>query len=450
MIRMKTHFYWASLGVLAGLFGLAACSDGNESEPNPVSFDSGAKPDGATGDAVADALDEGTTDGAIAEAGDGGDGGDGSVQQEGCTQSIAAGDTHTCALRLSGSIACWGSNASGQAGQPPPAEEATKPAEIAGQFKTIVKIAASNSFTCFLNNINLVMCFGANDKGQLGAGEGTEPDPTHVPIQLNVTNDTFVDFAIGDAHGCAVGQAKSLYCWGENKTGQLGLATSSEVERTPQPVVALTAPVASVACGAGHTCAIAESALYCWGDNTFGQLGTGNADSAPAGTVKKVELPEGKPVKVALGASHTCALNDSGKVYCWGANGKYQLGTSDADKSYAPRLVEGLAAMDSIAAGKSHSCAMSAKGEVWCWGDNSSGQLGNGSSGEAKAAAAKVNMAVPASSISAGYMHTCAMGKNAVGYCWGRGSNAEIGDGSKDATKTTPTKVVLGCTENRR
>ncbi|WP_181407529.1 RCC1 domain-containing protein [Nocardioides sambongensis] len=112
---------------------------------------------------------------------------------------------------------------------------------------------------------------------------------------------------------------------------------------------------------------------------------------------------------VAAGARHTCALTDAGRVWCWGANDRGQLGRDDVGSSAAPVLVEGVSGVTDLTAGGAHTCAR-APGATWCWGANGSGQLGDGTTADrfwpVRSLAAGVTQ------LSAGRAHTCAVAAN--------------------------------------
>lgn len=135
------------------------------------------------------------------------------------------------------------------------------------------------------------------------------------------------------------------------------------------------APAPELAPGAAHTCALADSGrVHCWGANGKGQLGSGDTlDRAEPAVVPGLTKVEG----VAAYADGTCAFTREGKVFCWGANDKGQLGSGASDAEPHPTPVEVAAASGvySLVAGDAHVCAISWNDGVKCWGDDSAGQL---------------------------------------------------------------------------
>ncbi|TYL55419.1 hypothetical protein FXB39_03510 [Nocardioides sp. BGMRC 2183] len=109
---------------------------------------------------------------------------------------------------------------------------------------------------------------------------------------------------------------------------------------------------------------------------------------------------------VAAGARHSCALTSAGRVWCWGANDRGQLGRDDVESSASPVLVEGVAGVVSVVAGETHTCART-PGEVWCWGANGSGQLGDGTTQDRHLPVR--SLAAGVTRVAAGRAHTCAV-----------------------------------------
>ena len=133
----------------------------------------------------------------------------------------------------------------------------------------------------------------------------------------------------------------------------------------------------SLSTGEGHTCALtASGSIWCWGLNNFGQLGNESAgfrESAP------VQVSGGLTfTAVVAGAEFSCALTSAGVAYCWGDNRFGQLGSGDAASRAVPRPVAGGLHFVALAAGLFHACGLTSSGNAWCWGKNSSGELGDG------------------------------------------------------------------------
>ena len=200
-------------------------------------------------------------------------------------------------------------------------------------------------------------------------------------------------------------------------------------------------PLSEVAAGANHTCALDEGGkLVCWGDNRYGQLGDGSCDWYRPSRAP-VANSHGNALEVVSGGGHSCALLENGQVICWGRNSSGQLGDGaggmDSDRRPHPEHVVGLPGLARhLAAGREHSCALIADGSVACWGSNARGQLGSGTEAR-RLGMSTVPMPVeglnrPAIALTAGAAHTCALLDDGCAACWGANDAGQLGDGGAD------------------
>ena len=185
-----------------------------------------------------------------------------------------------------------------------------------------------------------------------------------------------VAVSAGGSHTCAINATNELHCWGDGIYGQLGLGESGSPQNTPQHVAGLTSGVVAVSAGGSHTCAIdQEGKLFCWGNGMYGQLGLGESNSQY--TPQHVAGLTSGVVAVSAGGSHTCAIDREGKLYCWGAGVSAQLGLGEsnsqglaAPQEDTPQHVAGLtSALVAVSAGEYHTCAIDEGGKLYCWGE---------------------------------------------------------------------------------
>src|SRR2546426_630881 len=242
---------------------------------------------------------------------------------------------------------------------------------------TPTAVAGGGFHACMRLPDGTVQCWGRNNFGQLGNGDGNLADSS-VPVAVTgLTTATRV--VTGDSHTCALlGDGTVQCCGGRNEDGHLGdgpFTTSS----TPVRVGGLTG-AAAVAGGFYHTCALlGDGTVQCWGRNAEGQLGDGSSIGTRAPT--RVIGITGA-LAVSGGFQHTCALLSDGTVQCWGRNAEGRPGDGATTRPCTPARGGGGTGAVAVSAGILHTCALLANGTVKCWGavgpNNDFGQLGNG------------------------------------------------------------------------
>jgi alpha-tubulin suppressor-like RCC1 family protein len=198
----------------------------------------------------------------------------------------------------------------------------------------------------------------------------TEPPPA----------ECFAAVGAGDSHSCAIRSDGTAWCWGSNSFGQLGDGTTDD---QIEPVAVTAASGAklprfkAIAGGAEHTCALgADGTVWCWGHNLVGQLGNGSTSDYHA-AVAVANLSGA--IAIASGAAHTCAIGGDGGVVCWGDNEAGQIGNNGTANVSQPQTAGGPRGVTAIAAGGDATCAIDGNKQLWCWGDNGHGQLADGS-----------------------------------------------------------------------
>jgi alpha-tubulin suppressor-like RCC1 family protein len=323
---------------------------------------------------------------------------------EGAT-AIALGDSHSCAITSDSEIKCWGDNALSKLGAGSELDQSVNPLLVlsVAQWGKPTKLAASTEHTCAVYGQGRVGCWGSNHYGQLGdgyQGDGLFSNgPTLVLREVGgvrslVQNATQV--AAGERFTCLLAAGK-VECWGDNSFGQLGedpdLVSSRPVAR---PVPGLeTIVVDQLVATASHACARAGNDVYCWGDNSVGELGN---DNGGIGLPTKIELrlpPDITITSIAAGRYFGCARSSDGVARCWGSNDSGQL-TLPSDTPSAPPTLISLPDIAGIFGGDGqHVCALTADAKTWCWGRNDLGQLGNGALAEAQSTPTAVNAQNP-------------------------------------------------------
>ncbi|HEY0154673.1 MAG TPA: hypothetical protein VGB92_21845 [Longimicrobium sp.] len=333
---------------------------------------------------------------------------------------VTTGDGHSCALTTDGEAYCWGEYASGQLGIGGVDRQVLEPRQVSGGLR-FRSLHAGTGTTCGLDANGALHCWGL-----LRNGIAREPVPQFPETRFaGLSPHPYT-------HTCGIITERTVGCWGINDTGV--------------PVVPAMAPgpadFAEVSVGAyragwssstreyrGHVCGVkATGAAFCWGDNSYGQLGIGS-DVRQTGAPTPVA--GGLSFKaVRAGAVSTCGLDTSGALYCWGK-----------EIARVPRQMGAGLRFESLDMGSHHGCAVTSAGRAYCWGGNSSGELGAGTvtrSAEPQAVQGGVRfLSVSAAGLSEddgfekGGAHTCGISTDHRIYCWGDNFNGQLGNGTR-------------------
>ncbi len=364
---------------------------------------------------------------------------------------------------------------------PPPTSTPTPtPSPTATRAPNTLKVAAGANNTCAFLSTGEVRCWGLlspptqplqdnlhitsiteasrhncliDDRGGIncwGDNDYYQLGQNNRPIVAGAT-----DVSVGIRHSCAVLATGTVQCWGAGQYGRLGYGESMWTMPIPKSVVGLPAKAIKVHAGGHHTCALLDSgAVYCWGYNYDGQVGDGsqkwNVTSSRQTAVPVVGLSEGV-ASVSLGANHSCALLQNKSVKCWGYNLKGQVGDGGggfATEQTIPVDVVGLeSGVVQISAGADHTCALLESGVVKCWGDNQYGKLGRGTISEMvnvhSIPMEVVDLPRNVKYITAKWNHTCAVLTDESIKCWGDNSSGQLGDGTSGNVRSRPVDVIV-------
>lgn len=208
--------------------------------------------------------------------------------------------------------------------------------------------------------------------------------------------------------------------------------------------------VKALSVGTDFSCAVSQSGdVYCWGKNDVGQLGTSTPAISDGGyytALNPVRLPGITGVTaIASGVAHSCALRSDGSVWCWGRNSLGQAGVSDFADQLVPVKVSGLPPVAAVVAGGTASCAVTNGAEVWCWGDFSylSGKLVSGRQEALRAIPARVDGLPAVATLALNADNACAVAVSGRVYCWGYSGYGQIGDNNVSSYPAVP-QAVLG------
>ena len=290
--------------------------------------------------------------------------------------NVDAGDVHTCGLTGAGTAYCWGNSANGRLGDGSRLVKLV-PTAVAGDL-AFRSISAGASHTCGVTTAGVGYCWGDGSYGRLGTGSTTDqPTPAAVSGGL-----TFVSISAGYFHSCGITTVGRAYCWGDNEFGQLGIGWAAPNHAQPTPnAVETNLTFAAITVSGYQTCALTTTGrAYCWGSGVNGRLGTGSTVNQSTPTPVAISLTF---TSITTGYVHGCALEAvTGRAYCWGDATYGQIGTGATVGTLVPTPVAGGLTFAGLSAGYLHTCGVTTgTGQLYCWGSNSSGRLGTGTPG---------------------------------------------------------------------
>ena len=362
-------------------------------------------------------------------------------------RQVSAGASHTCALLVDGTVACWGSNGWGELGDGTTTPRLRPTLVVDGAtgaaMDRFTQIVTGGALTCGLRSGD-VYCWGYTFPGT------AHTTPTYIsigtPVKMIAAKQGFVCALLANVQ-------RSMRCWGDNTNGQLGDGTRTS-RGTPADVViterdgshSLLANITQITAGSNHACAVlTDSSVTCWGLNWTGELGDNTFTDSLSPVAVTVAVP-GSPKltdidSVTADGLHSCARFASTlQVACWGNNSQGQLG-APAVTFYTDSPVGVAIGVNTIDAGSESTCAMTADAHAACWGDNSYGQLGIGSTTPSRSPS--ILTALPRiNSLSVGLNHACAVLPDSSVRCWGRGDSGEIGNEATATINPSPVPVA--------
>jgi alpha-tubulin suppressor-like RCC1 family protein len=269
--------------------------------------------------------------------------------------------------------------------------------------------------------------WGYNNQGQLGDGSMGVANYRNVPFRIGADLN-WVSVSAGGSHTLGIRTDGSLWAWGWNENGQLGIGSAGSFIPVPVQIQAGTTWKTASA-GWSHNLAIrTDGSIWAWGWNGNGRLGDGT--SIQRNTPIRIGT-DNDWAFVSAGGNHTMAIKEGGTLWAWGWNGQGRLGDGTTTNRFNPVQIFTGTTWASVSAGGSHTVAIVQNGTLWAWGSNASGQLGNGATHELSfPIRVRTESEIPWASISAGGSYSVAIGTDGTVWTWGSNWDSQLGDGT--------------------
>jgi alpha-tubulin suppressor-like RCC1 family protein len=317
-------------------------------------------------------------------------------------------------------------------------------------------ISAGYFFTCGVKSDGTGYCWGDDFSEQLGNsnGVGSANAPYAIfgggawqAVSAKGAHETSImDYGY---HACGIKDDSTGYCWGSNSYGELGIDSIYSTANIPVQIsVTLPGTVTWKTVGRSistQSCAIrTDDTLWCWGSYGFTYPTYPNAVDV-CGSIP--DTWKG----VSTGNGHGCAIGIDDTLWCWGGNSYGQLGVGSTFFQLLPTAVNVAGAIPDTwktsSTGVLHTCAIGSDNTLWCWGYDASDQLGNGvsTSSQPSPAAVDISGSIPDTwkAISVGINHSCAIGIDDTMWCWGSDVYGEVGNGSTNVNQASPVAVDI-------
>jgi alpha-tubulin suppressor-like RCC1 family protein len=369
---------------------------------------------------------------------------------------VIAGYARACAFlnggdgRSESRLRCWGYNLRGQVG-----DDSFRTSWDEAELTNARALVMGDGHRCAIVDSDQAACWGANARGQAGIGSFSDRVYPFSPQKVRTTEGSplgrLVSIAAGKDHACVLTGGGAAWCWGGNELeldgvksrGILGNATRTDAAVANPVLVDLPNDLhpTRITAAAAHTCVLADSQVYCWGSNGRGQLGDvalTTADEPWSALPLRAPAVTIGAKTISAGGAHTCALLVSNAIVCWGGYPR-SAGEPSVIEPFPGFAPPAGSTPTALAGGDGYSCVLFANGDVTCWGVSGSRYPTPASvaTGASAIAAGRRFSLGPASPYDG---HACALKGDTV-QCWGENWYGELGDGTS-VPSTTPVNVV--------
>ena len=335
----------------------------------------------------------------------------------------------------------WGRNSYGQIGDNTTTNRSTPVTTLAGGANW-KQVSCGYNHTLAVKTDGTLWTWGRNSTGQLGVNNTTN---RLTPVTTFAGGTNWKQVSCGSRHTTAIKTDGTLWTWGTNSSAQLGDNTSTN-RSTPVTTFAGGTNWKQVACGQDHTAAIkTDGTLLTWGRNLSGQLGDNTTTDRSTPVTTFAGGTNWKQV-AGGGDSHTAAIKTDGTLWTWGWNLFGQLGDNTTTSRNTPvTTFAGGTNWKQISGGDLHTSAIKTDGTLWTWGRNLSGQLGDNTTTQRNTPVTTFVGGTNWKQVSGGDSHTAAIKTDGTLWTWGTNSSAQLGDNTV-TTRSTPVTTFAGGT----
>lgn len=246
----------------------------------------------------------------------------------------------------------------------------------------VIRLSTGANHSLVLTEAGQILSWGCNIFGQLGIGNKEDESVAKPSLVKRLAAEFVIQINCGANHNLALTKSGLIYSWGSNAFGQLGNGMKGNCENSPIEIVGLRCvPIHILSAGGSHSAVLSYTGtIYMWGKNEFGQLGLNDTINRVIPTVQTT-LRSQKISFIDCGDEHTVALTSDGGLFSWGAGMYGQLGHNKNVNEILPRQVFELMGntVTQVSCGRCHTLAsVGSNGRVYTFGLNGSGQLGIG------------------------------------------------------------------------
>ena len=273
-----------------------------------------------------------------------------------------------------GNLFTWGQNTNGQLGVNDIVNRST-PVQIFTQSTNWKQVDSGNGFTATIKSDGTLWTWGYGQNGQLGNNIASKGLSIFTPVTTFVGGTNWKQVSTS-AIAAAIKTDGTLWTWGNGVSGGLGDNTAT-IKCTPVTTFAGGTNWKQVSGGGYHTVTIkTDGTLWTWGYNNNGQLGVNDTNTRCTPVTTFAGGTNWK--QVSCGYNHTTAIKTDGTLWTWGSNDSGQLGDNTVDNRSTPvTTFSGGTNWKQVAGGSSHTAAIKTDGTLWTWGSNTVGQLGD-------------------------------------------------------------------------